>query len=240
MGTNTSGLRRGGPGRPKGAKNKKTIERNLLTRAADWIDGDAYFQNVKQRVERAERPDQLARALLADAPHQHQVLGLLEGADLLAVLDDAVADVALEPPVRLAQVLADLVVVHYSYWAWLPCAAPKVVALLDLWSDVMRWWNRREIEDRLEGGENKVPLLGDIPALGALFRYDTRKRVKTNLMVFLRPIVMRGAEDATKLSLDRYDLIRAQQKDAQPSRHLLLPINEAPVLPPQRAASDAK
>ncbi len=42
---------------------------------------------------------------------------------------------------------ADLAVVCYSYWAWLPCACPKVVVLLDLWSDVMRWWNDREIED---------------------------------------------------------------------------------------------
>lgn len=42
---------------------------------------------------------------------------------------------------------ADLAVVCYSYWAWLPCACPKVVVLLDLWSDVMRWWNGRELED---------------------------------------------------------------------------------------------
>ena len=49
---------------------------------------------------------------------------------------------------------------------------------------------------------------------------------------------MRTPEDANKLSLDRYDIIRAQQKDAQPGSHLLLPINESPVLPPQRAASE--
>lgn len=42
---------------------------------------------------------------------------------------------------------ADLAVIHYSYWARLPCTMPKVVVLLDLWSDVMRWWNRREIEE---------------------------------------------------------------------------------------------
>ena len=53
-------------------------------------------------------------------------------------------------------------------------------------------------------------------------------------MVFLRPVVMRGPEDASKLSLDRYDLIRAQQKDAQPAASFLLPINQSPVLPPQR------
>jgi len=96
------------------------------------------------------------------------------------------------------------------------------------------------IEDRYIESNSKVPLLGDIPLIGSLFRSESRSRKRTNLMVFLRPIVMRGAEDANKLSLDRYDLIRAQQKDAQPSRHLLLPINEGPVMPPQRAASDAK
>lgn len=42
---------------------------------------------------------------------------------------------------------ADIVVVNYSFWSWLPCACPKVVALLDLWSDYMRFWNYRETED---------------------------------------------------------------------------------------------
>lgn len=43
-------------GRPKGSKNRSTIERNLLTRAADWIDGQDYFDNVKKRVERGRAP----------------------------------------------------------------------------------------------------------------------------------------------------------------------------------------
>jgi glycosyltransferase involved in cell wall biosynthesis len=42
---------------------------------------------------------------------------------------------------------ADLAVIHYSCWAWLPCAVPKVVVLHDLWSDAMRWWNGRETEE---------------------------------------------------------------------------------------------
>ncbi|MDH4288779.1 MAG: type II secretion system secretin GspD [Aquincola sp.] len=91
------------------------------------------------------------------------------------------------------------------------------------------------IEDRFEDTKNKVPLLGDIPVLGALFRSETRSRKRTNLMVFLRPVVMRSADDANKLSLDRYDLIRAQQKDAQPSSNPVLPVGDAPILPPQRA-----
>lgn len=91
------------------------------------------------------------------------------------------------------------------------------------------------IEDRFEDSKSKVPLLGDIPGIGHLFRSESRTKRRTNLMVFLRPIVMRTADDAKKLSLDRYDLIRAQQKDAQPSNHILLPVGESPVLPPQRA-----
>ena len=54
-------------------------------------------------------------------------------------------------------------------------------------------------------------------------------------MVFLRPVVMRTADDASKLSLDRYDMIRAQQKDAQPPANILLPVGDSPVLPPQTA-----
>ncbi len=95
------------------------------------------------------------------------------------------------------------------------------------------------IEDRFEDNKSKVPLLGDIPLIGALFRSETRTKRRTNLLVFLRPIVMRTPADANKLTLDRYDLIRAQQKDVQPTPHLFLGAGEAPVLPPQRAPEGA-
>jgi general secretion pathway protein D len=91
------------------------------------------------------------------------------------------------------------------------------------------------IEDRFEDNKSKVPLLGDIPVLGALFRSETRTKRRTNLLVFLRPIVMRTPEDANKLTIDRYDIIRAQQKEVQPTPHVFLGAGEAPVLPPQRA-----
>jgi general secretion pathway protein D len=94
------------------------------------------------------------------------------------------------------------------------------------------------IEDRYTDTKSKVPLLGDIPGVGALFRSENRTKRRTNLMVFLRPIVMRTADDAAKLSLDRYDLIRAQQKAEIPRPNALLPIGDSPVLPPQRAASE--
>ena len=87
-------------------------------------------------------------------------------------------------------------------------------------------------EDRYVEGASGVPLLSDIPVLGGLFRSESRTKNRTNLMVFLRPIVLRDGGSADKLSLDRYDLIRAQQQKAQPVPNAMLPIQSAPVLPP--------
>ena len=94
------------------------------------------------------------------------------------------------------------------------------------------------IEDRFITNKSKVPLLGDIPWLGALFRSESRERRRTNLMVFLRPIVMRDADAANRFSADRYDQIRGQQQTTQPPPSVLMPINESPVLPPRPAASE--
>jgi general secretion pathway protein D len=88
------------------------------------------------------------------------------------------------------------------------------------------------MEDRKDQQIHKVPLLGDIPYVGAFFRSESRTKNRTNLMVFLRPVVMRDAESANKLSLDRYEMMRAQQKDAQPVPSIVVPINDSPVVPP--------
>ena len=90
------------------------------------------------------------------------------------------------------------------------------------------------IEDRYSETNAQVPLLGSLPLVGHLFRSQSRTKNRTNLMVFLRPVVLRDAASADKLSLDRYDLIRAQQKDAQPASSIVVPINDAPVVPPLR------
>jgi general secretion pathway protein D len=95
------------------------------------------------------------------------------------------------------------------------------------------------IQDKYEENKTKVPLLGDIPLVGGLFRSESRTKRRTNLMVFLRPVVVRTPDDANKLSLDRYDLIRAQQKETQPAQNPLLTVGDAPVLPPQRPAAAA-
>jgi general secretion pathway protein D len=64
----------------------------------------------------------------------------------------------------------------------------------------------------------KVPVLGDIPVLGELFRSRSKSRGKTNLMVFIRPTILRSAEDARKLAEQRLGYIRDQQRVARPDR----------------------
>lgn len=91
------------------------------------------------------------------------------------------------------------------------------------------------IEDRFTDTKSKVPFLGDLPYVGALFRSESRSKKRTNLMVFLRPIVMRDGQTTDRVSLDRYEQIRAFQKDNQPLPSVLIPINESPVLPPMVA-----
>ena len=88
------------------------------------------------------------------------------------------------------------------------------------------------IEDNFTTTRSQVPLLGDLPYVGALFRSESRARKRTNLMVFLRPVVMRDAQATTQLANDRYEQIRKQQTDSQPNPSLVLPINTAPVLQP--------
>ena len=88
------------------------------------------------------------------------------------------------------------------------------------------------IEDTVQDGVEKVRGLGDIPVLGNLFKYQNRKRVKTNLMVFLRPTVVRSNDQSVNLAADRYDLIREVEKSSQPLQTPLMPPMEAPVLPP--------
>jgi general secretion pathway protein D len=87
------------------------------------------------------------------------------------------------------------------------------------------------LQDEFSGGQEKVPGLGDIPIFGALFRSDTRSRKKTNLMVFLRPVVIRDASASDRLSTDRYEQMRAIQKKAQPIPSTTVPVNDSPLLP---------
>ncbi|SCU83318.1 General secretion pathway protein D (fragment) [Cupriavidus necator] len=92
------------------------------------------------------------------------------------------------------------------------------------------------IEDSYGDGVQKVPLLGDIPWIGGLFRYENKNRSKTNLLVFLRPYVMRTAGAADRLTQDRYDYMRAQQQGFV-SPNIMVRDTNTPLLPPADAPS---
>lgn len=79
------------------------------------------------------------------------------------------------------------------------------------------------IEDRVTETINKVPLLGDLPVLGNLFRTQGRGHKKTNLMVFLRPYVIRNDEASNAITNDRYEYIRNQESLVSPKPHWVLP-----------------
>ena len=63
------------------------------------------------------------------------------------------------------------------------------------------------IQDDVSNNVQKVPLLGDVPILGQLFRYKNRTRKKTNLLVFLRPQVIRGPKDMDEPTRDKYEYL---------------------------------
>ena len=98
------------------------------------------------------------------------------------------------------------------------------------------------LEDSYSQGQDKVPVMGDLPVVGNLFRSETRSRNKTNLMVFLRPIVVRDNATSDALMMDRYEAIRALQQNTQPAPSVVMKsVSGAPILPalPQRAEPGA-
>lgn len=99
------------------------------------------------------------------------------------------------------------------------------------------------IQDDTSVSQNKVPLLGDIPGLGRLFRGESRSRTKKNLMVFLRPIIMRTQDASDAVTAERYQYMQQQQRGATPDASILLPIDGGYMLPelkqPQPVAKPA-
>ncbi|MGU3390919.1 type II secretion system secretin GspD [Sphingomonas sp. M1A8_2b] len=84
----------------------------------------------------------------------------------------------------------------------------------------------------------KIPLLGDIPVLGNLFKSKAKQRSKTNLMIFIRPTILRTAEDSRKLTEQRYGYVRLQQGLQQPGQEPSIDelvrdyLGAAPPIPP--------
>jgi general secretion pathway protein D len=91
------------------------------------------------------------------------------------------------------------------------------------------------IQDSVKDGVQKVPGLGDLPLIGSLFTYNTRSRSKTNLMVFLRPTLLRSAQGVNSVTNDRYDYILGEQLKAKPAT-VNLPDFGAPALPQRQSA----
>ena len=88
------------------------------------------------------------------------------------------------------------------------------------------------IEDRLTESEQRVPLLGSIPLLGNLFRVRSTKKTKTNLMVFIRPRILRTAEQAALETNTNYNYVRNLQMNQNDGKVNLMPGATQPALPP--------
>ncbi len=88
------------------------------------------------------------------------------------------------------------------------------------------------IQDQLTESTQKIPGLGDLPLLGGLFRYKSTTKQKTNLMVFLHPIIMRDENLLAGISGNKYNYMRAKQLYLRKQGVALLPDSEAPVMRP--------
>ena len=95
------------------------------------------------------------------------------------------------------------------------------------------------MEDSYQSTEDKVPVLGDVPVVGNLFKTRGRSLSKTNLMVFLRPVIVRDAPSTESYSLDRYEMMRATQPATQPEASIVLPVNPSSLPPAVPARPEA-
>lgn len=93
------------------------------------------------------------------------------------------------------------------------------------------------MQDSYNEGVDKVPGLGDIPLLGALFRYENKQRRKTNLMVFLRPTIVRTPESARNVVMTRYDYMR-NEGARYPSDNWFVRDDDTPQLPATSGLQD--
>lgn len=87
------------------------------------------------------------------------------------------------------------------------------------------------MQDNYQVSNSKVPLLGDIPWIGQLFRSETKQRAKTNLMVFLRPVIISDRSTAQAVTANRYDYIQGVT-GAYKSDNNVMREKDAPVVPP--------
>lgn len=87
------------------------------------------------------------------------------------------------------------------------------------------------IDERVRESEQRVPLLGSIPLLGQLFRYDTSAKEKRNLMVFIKPSILRTPGDSSYFTGEKYRFIRNLQEGQRDGDVHLIPSERQPALP---------
>ena len=87
------------------------------------------------------------------------------------------------------------------------------------------------LQDGYSQSNDAVPWLSTIPGIGALFRNERRAITKTNLMVFLRPYIIRDSGAGRAITLNRYDFMRRAQGGMQPEHSWAMPDMQAPQLP---------
>lgn len=87
------------------------------------------------------------------------------------------------------------------------------------------------IDEDVQESVSKVPLLGDIPIMGHLFKSTTTSKRKRNLMVFIRPTIIRDGITMNKISHKKYNFIRAEQLKRKAEGIPLMPFEEGPIIP---------
>ncbi len=92
------------------------------------------------------------------------------------------------------------------------------------------------IQDQVSEKQQRVPILGRIPLLGALFRHNETTKAKTNLMVFIKPTILRDNVQAAFETNSKYNYIRDQQLLTKPKNVRLMPLTPRTVLPEIPAA----
>ena len=88
------------------------------------------------------------------------------------------------------------------------------------------------LEDVLRESDQRVPVLGRIPLLGNLFRSRKTEKLKTNLMIFIRPTILRDSSQTAFETNQKYNLIRSVQQGQQRTDIQLMPGQDRPMLPP--------
>jgi general secretion pathway protein D len=96
------------------------------------------------------------------------------------------------------------------------------------------------LEDSSSDGVTQVPGLGSLPVVGNLFKTRARNRNKTNLMVFLRPVVIRDQSASNQITMDRYDYMQQRMIDTKPEKTFMLPFSDGPEMPSLKLSDDVK